>query len=255
MSYFEIKNLTKKYGDQIVLDDLSMEMNKGEISVIIGESGNGKTTLLRCLNGLTDINSGSVIIDGKEIDCSKNNNFGLIFQNFNLFPQYTVLENITIPLMSMYKRSLNKLSFTKKQKVLKSKQQECNAISFELLEKIGLKDKANNYPFELSGGQCQRVAIARALALKPSILCFDEPTSALDPKTTIDISKLIKELKQEGYTVLIITHDIGFAKDVADKVYFLKKGKVLDNGSVEEILINPKNEDIKNFLGSNNKES
>ena len=250
MAYFSISNLYKKYGENSVLNGVSLEIEKGEIAVIIGESGNGKTTLLRCLNGLTNIDEGEVKINNEFINCLKNNNFGLIFQNFNLFPQYNVLKNITLPLMSSYKKEIKHLSFTKKRKVLKSKQEESKQIALDLLDKIGLKEKSGSYPFQLSGGQAQRVAIARALALKPNILCFDEPTSALDPKTTLEIAKLIKELKKDGYTLLIITHDINFAKEVADKVFFLKKGQVLDSGTVKEILISPKNEEIINFLGS-----
>lgn len=255
MAYLSIKNIVKKYSKETVLDNLTMYIEKGEISVIIGESGNGKTTLLRCLNGLTAIDEGEVFLNGEKIDLLNNKEFGLIFQSFNLFPQYNVLTNITLPLNSMYKKSLNKLSFIKKQRMLKLKKQESERIAYELLEKINLKDKAFNYPCELSGGQCQRVAIARALALKPNVLCFDEPTSALDPKTTLEVAKIIKDLKAEGYTLLIITHDISFAKQIADKVFFLKKGRILEYGNVEEILISPKNEEIKSFLGSNNEEN
>lgn len=255
MAYLSIKNLVKKYSNETVLNNLSLYIEKGEIAVIIGESGNGKTTLLRCLNGLTSIDSGEVLLNGEKIDCLKNKEFGLIFQNFNLFPQYNVLTNITLPLNSMYKKSLNKLSFIEKQRMLKLKKKESERVAYELLEKINLKDKAFNYPCELSGGQCQRVAIARALALKPNVLCFDEPTSALDPKTTIEIAKVIKDLKAEGYTLLIITHDISFAKQVADKVYFLKKGQILEYGTAEEILISPKNREIQAFLGSYNEEN
>ena len=255
MAYLSIKKIVKKYSNETVLDNLSLYIEKGEIAVIIGESGNGKTTLLRCLNGLTNIDSGEVFLNGQKIDCLKSKEFGLIFQNFNLFPQYNVLTNITLPLNSMYKKSLNKLSFIAKQKMLKLKKEESERISYELLEKINLKDKAFNYPCELSGGQCQRVAIARALALKPNVLCFDEPTSALDPKTTLEIAKVIKDLKAEGYTLLIITHDISFAKQVADKIYFLKKGRILDYGTIEDILVSPTNKEIKSFLGSYSEES
>lgn len=255
MAYFSINNLYKKYDDVSVLNGVSLELEKGQIGVIIGESGNGKTTLLRCLNGLTSIDSGEVKINEERIDCLKNNTFGLIFQNFNLFPQYNVLNNITLPLISSYKKEFNHLTFSKKRKMLRLKQEESKQIALDLLDKIGLSDKSKSYPFQLSGGQAQRVAIARALALKPNILCFDEPTSALDPKTTLEIAKLIKGLKKDGYTLLIITHDISFAKEVADKVFFLKKGKVLDSGTVKEILVTPKNEDIINFLGSNEEEN
>ena len=255
MSYLRINNMIKKYSDVNVLDGLNLEIEKGEIAVIIGGSGNGKTTLLRCLNGLTVFDNGQVFIEEKEINCSKNADFGLIFQNFNLFPQYTTIKNITLPLISAYKRSLNKLSFVKKQKMLKSYQEEAKSIALNLLDKIGLKDKAYNYPYELSGGQAQRVAIARALALKPNILCFDEPTSALDPKTTLEVAKIIKDLKQDGFTQLIITHDIGFAKEVADKVYYLEKGKIIDSGNVDEILNFPTKKELINFLGSYNKEN
>lgn len=255
MAYLSASNLIKKYENNTVLNGLSFDVEKGEIAVILGESGNGKTTLVRCLNGLTNIDEGKVILDGKEIDCKKNEEFGLIFQNFNLFPQYNVLTNITLPLEAAYKRSLGKLSFVKKQKMVKSYKEESKTISLDLLEKVGLKDKAFSYPFQLSGGQSQRVAIARALALKPNILCFDEPTSALDPKTTSEIAKVIKELKKEGYTLLIITHDISFAKKVADKVFFLKKGEIIESGTVDEMLISPTNEEIKSFLGSYNKEN
>lgn len=255
MPYLSINNLVKTYSKNTILNGVSFDVEKGEIAVIIGESGNGKTTILRCLNGLTTIDKGSVILNGEEIDCANNTEFGLIFQNFNLFPHYNVINNITLPLVSRYKKSLNKISFITKRKMIKSYKEESKRIALELLEKIGLKDKAFNYPCQLSGGQAQRVAIARALALKPNILCFDEPTSALDPKTTLEIVKVIKELKREGYTLLIITHDIGFAKKVADKVFFLKKGEIIDSGTVNEILVSPTNEEIINFLGSYNKEN
>ena len=249
MSYFEIKNLNKRYSDNLVLDNVSINVEKGEIAVIVGESGNGKTTLLRCLNGLTSIDEGEVFINGVSSSCDSKN-FGLIFQSFNLFPQYNVQTNITIPLISEYKKSISKLGFVTRCKMLKSYKEESKRIANDLLDKVNLTDKALNYPCQLSGGQCQRVAIARALALKPNILCFDEPTSALDPKTTLEIAKLLKELKKEGNTLLIITHDIGFAKEIADKVFFLKNGRIIESGTVKETLISPTNKELINFLGT-----
>lgn len=249
MSFFTIKNLSKRYSDNLVLDNISLEIEKGQIAVIVGESGNGKTTLLRCLNGLTPIDEGEIYINGVRSSCD-GKNFGLIFQNFNLFPQYNILNNITIPLISDYKKSIAKLSFSKRREMLKSFKEESKTIANNLLEKVSLADKVLNYPCELSGGQCQRVAIARALALKPNILCFDEPTSALDPKTTLEIAKLMKDLKKEGNTLLIITHDINFAKEIADIVFFLKNGRIIERGTVKETLISPVNEELISFLGT-----
>ena len=259
-----VKELKKSFGDHQVLKGIDLKINPGDVVAILGPSGSGKTTLLRCLNFLEKADSGKFVFDDKEYELNSidkhsihdiRNKTAFVFQNFNLFPQYNVLKNITLPLMSSYKKEFNHLTFSKKRKMLKLKQEESKQIALDLLDKIGLSDKSKSYPFQLSGGQAQRVAIARALALKPNILCFDEPTSALDPKTTLEIAKLIKGLKKDGYTLLIITHDISFAKEVADKVFFLKKGKVLDSGTVKEILVSPKNEDIVNFLGANEEEN
>lgn len=276
MAYLEIKNITKSFGETKVLKGIDLDVEKGEVVSIIGSSGSGKTTLLRCINFLETPDSGTMVLDGTTLISApqekkdsektlreKRLNFGLVFQSFNLFPQYNVLKNITLaPTLLIddkaieLKKELKAQGVSAKEikaKLLQYKQTEkakiCqNALS--LLEKIGLTEKANAYPCELSGGQCQRVAIARALALNPKVLCFDEPTSALDPELTGEVLKVIRSLKDQDHTMIIVTHEMGFAKNVSDKIIFMADGVVEEAGDPKTLIENPKSEKLKAFLSS-----
>ncbi|MCR5308304.1 MAG: amino acid ABC transporter ATP-binding protein [bacterium] len=254
MCYLEIKDIYKSFNDLNVLNGISMDIEKGEIITIIGSSGNGKTTFLRCLNNLESMDSGVVYLDGKEIlpikEKLNNKHFGLIFQNYNLFPQYSAIENIVLPMDLKAKKELKENKEKNKKERLKVMHNENMMIGIEILKSLGLGEKINYYPHQLSGGQCQRVAIARALALKPDVLCFDEPTSALDPRITKEVTKVIKDLKKDGYTMIIVTHDMDFAKHVSDRVYFMHKGLIEVTGTPQEIFESD-NELLKEFLGSN----
>lgn len=280
MAYLEIKNFYKSFGQTKVLKGIDLSLEKGEVVSIIGSSGSGKTTLLRCINFLETPNEGTMTLDGEilfdgnvkkqekeSVLREKRLNFGLVFQSFNLFPQYTVLKNITLaPTLLLkkkvkdYKKELKEkakldASLTKKdiaEKVSlfkKEKLEEIKVEGIELIKKIGLEEKINNYPCELSGGQCQRVAIARALALKPKILCFDEPTSALDPELTGEVLRVIKELKDKGCTMIVVTHEMEFARKVADRAVFFADGVIEEQGKPEELFLNPKSPKTAAFLG------
>ena len=243
-------DIRKKYGDNEILKGVTVRVDKGEVVAVIGRSGSGKSTLLRCLNHLETIDSGEIRIDGQamvttgadgaaryrtEKDlrglCLK---MGLVFQDYNLFPHYTVLRNIVAP----------------QQLVLHRSRQEAEQKAMLLLEKVGLADKAGAYPCNLSGGQCQRVAIARALAMDPEILCFDEPTSALDPELTGEVLRVIKGLKGEDRTMIVVTHEMDFARSVADVVIFMADGRIAEIGTPEEVFDNPQNEKTRAFLRS-----
>lgn len=281
MAFLEIKNLYKSFGETAVLKGIDLDVEKGEVVSIIGSSGSGKTTLLRCINFLETPDKGQMLLDGallldgneqkkesEKVLRTKRLNFGLVFQSFNLFPQYNVLDNISLaPLMLLkekliaYKKQLKMDAKTDKSITRSVMKEKLNAYkttetelikseSLALLEKIGLLDKISSYPCELSGGQCQRVAIARALALKPKILCFDEPTSALDPELTGEVLKVIRSLKDEDRTMIIVTHEMGFAKNVSDKVIFMADGVVEESGEPKEVLENPKSEKLIHFLSS-----
>ena len=247
MSILEVKDLRKTFGKTEVLKGISFSLEKGEVLSIIGSSGSGKTTLLRCLNSLEFADSGtrevagSTLFDGawtrraSEAELrEKRLHFGLVFQQFNLFPQYTVLQNITL--------APNLLK--------KGTPDEIRGTAMELISKVGLTGRENNYPCELSGGQQQRVAIARALALKPEILCFDEPTSALDPELTGEVLKVIRSLADSRMTMIVVTHEMGFARDVSSRVMFLDEGIVAESGTPDEVFGNPKTERLKSFLSS-----
>ena len=254
MAFLEVNNIIKSFGKTEVLKGVSFTLNEGEVLSIIGPSGNGKTTLLRCLNYLEFIDEGDVYLNGnviqdknvknlkdKEIR-NKRLHFGMVFQSFNLFPQYTAKQNVSLA-----------LSLMEKERVKNGQEPlydiPADKVAENLLERVGLLDKMNNYPCELSGGQCQRVAIARAMALKPDILCFDEPTSALDPELTGEVLKVIKELKQStGMTMIIVTHEMEFAKNISDKVMFMWDGKVCEFGTPEQVLEHPEREETKHFL-------
>ena len=223
MALLEIKNLKKSFGDNEVLKDISLDVNKGEVLCIIGPSGSGKSTLLRCITELETFDSGEINFDGT---------FGLVFQNFNLFPHHSVMKNITnAPL-----------------KVQKREKKEVYKEARELLKKMDLADKEDAYPCELSGGQQQRVSIARALAMNPDILFFDEPTSALDPELTGEILKVIKDLAAEHMTMVIVTHEMTFARNVADTIIFMDNGYIIEQGTPEEVFSSD-NERMKSFLG------
>lgn len=232
MTKIKVENLKKSFGSLEVLKDLNVEIQEGEVVCIIGPSGSGKSTFLRCLNQLEDISGGKVTIDNNNLsDHSKNinkirENIGMVFQHFNLFPHLTVLENITLA-----------------PKELKNqKEDEIKARALELLETVGLSEKANDYPNSLSGGQKQRVAIARALAMQPDIMLFDEPTSALDPEMVGDVLEVMQLLARQGMTMVVVTHEMGFAKEVADRVIFMDAGYIVEEGTPEELFNSPKNE-------------
>ena len=250
MPILEVKNLIKSFGKTEVLKGINFSIEKGDVLSIIGSSGSGKTTLLRCLNFLEFAENGTISVDGKTIyDGIQKEKmtdahiremrlyFGLVFQSFNLFPQYNVLENITL--------APNLLKVGTPENIEKK--------ALALIERVGLLDKVKSYPCELSGGQQQRVAIARALALSPHILCFDEPTSALDPELTGEVLKVIKGLKSKDSTMIIVTHEMEFARNVSDKVIFMADGVICEMGTPEEVFDNPKNERTKAFLNSFNK--
>ena len=255
MSILEIKNIHKKFANTEVLKGVSFSMERGEVLSVIGSSGSGKTTLLRCINFLEKADKGQVIVDGEVIfdaeDKSKKNarqireaqlNFGLVFQSFNLFPQYNVLENVTLAPKLLAK---DRPDFKQEKKKIFD---EIEQNARDILERVGLGDKLGNYPCELSGGQQQRVSIARALALRPKILFFDEPTSALDPELTGEILKVIRTLAEQKITMVIVTHEIGFAKMVSDKVIFMSEGIAAETGTPEEVIDNPKNQRTREFL-------
>lgn len=223
MKLLEIENLKKSFEDLDVLHDISLGVEEGEVVAIIGPSGSGKSTLLRCCTGLEQADSGTIHYEGS---------YGLVFQNFNLFPHYSVLKNIMDAPISVQKQS----------------KKEAEKEARRLLEKMGLGDKADAYPCQLSGGQQQRVAIARALALKPSILFFDEPTSALDPELTGEILKVIRELAEEKMTMVIVTHEMSFARDVADRVIFMDGRYIIEQGDPKEVIEHPKEERTRQFL-------
>ena len=266
MSYLEIKNLTKKYGETEVLKGIDLNMEKGEVVSVIGSSGSGKTTLLRCINFLEFPDTGKMVLNGTTLLNYDENikygynelrekrlNFGLVFQSFNLFPQYSVFENVVLAPELLLKERYNEFKKTEKDKTvrmefIKSEKAKITAEAEDLLKKTGLSEKRNSYPCELSGGQCQRVAIARALALKPRILCFDEPTSALDPELTGEVLNVIKSLKDENRTMIIVTHEMGFAKNISDRVVFMADGVICEEGTPQNLFSNPQTEKLKSFL-------
>ena len=253
MAFLEVENIVKNFGSTEVLKDISFSLEKGEVLAIIGSSGSGKTTLLRCINFLEKATSGSILVDGKTIlsdelkltekEIRKNRlHFGMVFQSFNLFPQYTAYENILLA---------PKLAFNSDHKVDGYESiEDIETEAERLLDKVGLSDKRDFYPCQLSGGQQQRVAIARALAMRPHILCFDEPTSALDPELTGEVLKVIKGLKSSDSTMIIVTHEMNFARNVADKIIFMADGIVEEVGTPKEIFENPKSEKLIQFLSN-----
>lgn len=233
-----VEHLYKNFGQLEVLKDISTTIKKGEVIAIIGPSGSGKSTFLRCLNLLEEPTKGAIYIEGKNLMDDKTDiniirrDVGMVFQHFNLFPHKTVLENLTLAPM----------------KVKSAKKDEIEAKAFMLLEKVGLKEKASAYPNQLSGGQKQRIAIARALAMDPKVILFDEPTSALDPEMIKEVLDVMKDLADEGMTMIIVTHEMGFAKNVADRVFFMDRGTILEDTTPEELFNNPQHERTKEFL-------
>lgn len=257
MALLQVENLCKSFDKLEVLKGISFSMNEGETVSLIGPSGGGKTTLLRCLNFLEMPTSGSVTVKGEKIfspdkaadlaEIRKNRlRFGLVFQNFNLFPQYTALQNVTL---SPKLHAKNRADYKKRKKEIIG---EIEQEGKELLSRVGLGDKLAYYPHQLSGGQQQRVAIARALALKPEVLFFDEPTSALDPELTDEVLKVIKHLAEQKMTMLIVTHEMGFAEAVSDRVLFIEGGSVVEQGTPAELMRNPREERTKKFLSGYN---
>lgn len=246
MAVLEVKNIKKSFGKTDVLKGIDFSVEKGEVITILGASGSGKTTLLRCLNFLETADNGQIIVNGDVLFDAQNGiginekeklesrlHFGLVFQSFNLFPQYNVLKNVMLAPLLHKKQS----------------EEEIRENALKLIERVGLSEKIDSYPCQLSGGQQQRVAIARALILKPDVLCFDEPTSALDPELTGEVLKVIKGLKSSDRTMIVVTHEMEFAKSVSDKVIFMADGVIEEIGTPEEIFDHPKSEKTKAFLG------
>ena len=256
MAFLEIENIYKNFGKTEVLKGIDFSLEKGEVLAIIGSSGSGKTTLLRCMNFLEQPDEGRIIVNGETLFESgmqfsdreareKRLHFGLVFQSFNLFPQYTVLKNVSLaPELLAVENSEKKLSRAEKAEIFR----EIDENSRRLLDMVGLSEKIESYPCELSGGQQQRVAIARALAMKPDILCFDEPTSALDPELTGEVLRVIRELKSSDRTMIVVTHEMNFAKGVADKVIFMADGVIEEIDTPDEVFGNPKSEKTRVFL-------
>ena len=248
MPVLEVNHLEKHFGSTRVLNDISFSLEKGQALSIIGSSGSGKTTLLRCLNFLETPNGGSIRVNGKTLfDAAdpatqlekeirrKRLHFGLVFQNFNLFPQYTALQNVTLA-----RELMSKETGESQDTIIKAGK--------ELLDQMGLADRANHYPHQLSGGQQQRVAIARALAMHPDILCFDEPTSALDPELTGEVLRVIRNLAEQRTTMIIVTHEMAFARDVADQLIFMDQGLIVEQGDPHQVIDHPRKERTRHFL-------
>lgn len=237
---FQVNNLCKNFGDLRVLNDISIDIHKGEVFVIIGPSGSGKSTFLRCLNRLEEPTSGKILFEGIDITDSRSDinklrqKIGMVFQQFNLFPHMTVMKNITLA----------------PAKLLKMGETEAKNKAKELLRRVGLEEKADAYPNQLSGGQKQRIAIVRSLCMNPDVLLFDEPTSALDPEMVGEVLDVMKGLARDGMTMLCVTHEMGFAKEVGDRVVFMADGEILETGKPEEMFKNPQHEKTRSFLSS-----
>jgi polar amino acid transport system ATP-binding protein len=233
----ELKDVRKNFGKLEVLKGVNLTVEKGNVVAVIGPSGSGKSTMLRCINRLEKINGGTISVDGEEVNNERRlrnirKNLGMVFQSFNLFPHLTVHDNIILAPKLIYKK----------------KRKELDVISDELLEKVGLKDKKYSYPAQLSGGQQQRIAIARALAMNPNYMLFDEPTSALDPELIGEVLTVIKNLAKEGMTMIIVTHEMNFARDISDLIVMMDSGIIIEQGAPENIFTNPKNERTRIFL-------
>lgn len=240
MPMLDVRNINKSFGQLHVLKDFSLKMENGETGVLFGRSGSGKSTLLRCINYLEPIDSGEIYVDGELVSPERKKlrqmraEIGFVFQQFNLFPHYTALENVTLAL----------------EVVKKMKNEEAREIGLKALEDVGLGDKTKNYPDQLSGGQKQRVAIARSIAMNPKLILFDEPTSALDPELIGEVLEVMRELDRSGMTMLIVSHEMGFARETADKMFFLHEGRLLEEGHPSEIFKNPKTEECRRFINA-----
>ena len=235
----KVENIVKQFNDLKAVNDVSLEIKKGEIVCLIGPSGSGKSTVLRCINGLEKPESGHIYVNDQLLGEKDSENYkklrglmGFVFQHFNLFPNMTVLENLTLAPIQVMKKS----------------KEEAEQIACQYLERVGLLDKKNEYPNKLSGGQKQRVAIARSLCMSPEIMLFDEPTSALDPEMVIEVLEVMQELANEGMTMVVVTHEMGFARTVADRVIFLEDGKIVEENTAEEFFRNPKTQRAQDFL-------
>lgn len=261
MSLLNVENIRKSYGKTEVLKDISFSLKKGEVLAIIGSSGSGKTTLLRCLNFLETPSNGKISVNDKVLFDSNDSSaksdseirkrrlhFGLVFQSFNLFPQYTVIENIMLAPKLAAKEQIKQTGEYMGAKSYKEAHEIIKSNAKSLLERVGLSEKSESYPCNLSGGQQQRVAIARALALNPDVLCFDEPTSALDPELTGEVLNVIRNLKTSDSTMIVVTHEIEFARDVADKIIFMADGVIAEEGTPEQVINNPQNPRTQAFL-------
>lgn len=261
MSFLNVENIRKSYGKTEVLKDISFSLKKGEVLAIIGSSGSGKTTLLRCLNFLETPSNGKISVNDKVLFDSNDSSaksdseirkrrlhFGLVFQSFNLFPQYTVIENIMLAPKLAAKEQIKQTGEYMGAKSYKEAHEIIKSNAKSLLERVGLSEKSESYPCNLSGGQQQRVAIARALALNPDVLCFDEPTSALDPELTGEVLNVIRSLKTSDSTMIVVTHEIEFARDVADKIIFMADGVIAEEGTPEQVINNPQNPRTQAFL-------
>lgn len=261
MFLLNVENIRKSYGKTEVLKDISFSLKKGEVLAIIGSSGSGKTTLLRCLNFLETPSNGKISVNDKVLFDSNDSSaksdseirkrrlhFGLVFQSFNLFPQYTVIENIMLAPKLAAKEQIKQTGEYMGAKSYKEAHEIIKSNAKSLLERVGLSEKSESYPCNLSGGQQQRVAIARALALNPDVLCFDEPTSALDPELTGEVLNVIRSLKTSDSTMIVVTHEIEFARDVADKIIFMADGVIAEEGTPEQVINNPQNPRTQAFL-------
>lgn len=261
MSLLNVENIRKSYGKTEVLKDISFSLKKGEVLAIIGSSGSGKTTLLRCLNFLETPGNGKISVNDEVLFDSNDSStksdseirkrrlhFGLVFQSFNLFPQYTVIENIMLAPKLAAKEQIKQTGEYMGAKSYKEAHEIIKSNAKSLLERVGLSEKSESYPCNLSGGQQQRVAIARALALNPDVLCFDEPTSALDPELTGEVLNVIRSLKTSDSTMIVVTHEIEFARDVADKIIFMADGVIAEEGTPEQVINNPQNPRTQAFL-------
>ncbi|WP_205617889.1 amino acid ABC transporter ATP-binding protein [Atopococcus tabaci] len=235
----QFQKVNKYYGDFHALKDINLSFNKGEVTVVIGPSGSGKSTMLRCINGLESIDDGKLIVNGTDLHAKATNlsqirkRVGMVFQHFNLYPHMTVLENVTLAPI----------------KVLKQDPEEARKTAEQLLDKVNLLDKKDSYPTRLSGGQKQRIAIARGLAMNPEVLLFDEPTSALDPETIDDVLDVMKKLAREGMTMIVVTHEMGFAREVGDRIVFMADGQVVEDREAVDFYENPRDPRAKQFLG------
>jgi len=234
----EFKNVSKNFGQTQVLHDINLKINQGEVVVIIGPSGSGKSTLLRCINKLEEITTGDLIVDGMKVNDPKvderliRQEAGMVFQQFHLFPQMSALDNVAFGPI----------------RVRGAKKEDAQKLARELLGKVGLAERAHHFPSELSGGQQQRVAIARALAVKPKMMLFDEPTSALDPELRHEVLKVMQDLAEEGMTMVIVTHEVGFAQKVASRLIFIDKGTIAEDGNPDELITNPPSDRLREFL-------